>query len=397
MDDIVSVTARGIDRTLREGLALFDEGRYEDALKIFEGALAHFGPNMDLYHWKGVTLRHLGRLREAVEALEQSAAAPKPAGSLYELAALLVEEGVDAERGVGILEELSGQGDLPAREYLAHRAYEEGNFPSVLELTRAERSPEMETQWPDAVECLETLEGIALTETGRLEEARFHLKRVARKSPGCASHMTNLGRIYQLEGRHPRALKSYLRAVELDPDDPVPQINLAHLYDEMGRKDAARNVFQTLYDEFGDDPSVLEEFARFLSRNGDGPRAFRIVEQALTTAADGPERDDLAAFLGWLAMDSGDHPRAIAMWEGLITERPEAFAARHYLAGLMAETGEATRALNLLEDAHRIDPAAARNWCVRPDGQVEACFRRIALEPRFRVVAGLPAEPGATP
>ncbi|MDH5527497.1 MAG: tetratricopeptide repeat protein [Nitrospirota bacterium] len=390
MDDIVSVTQHGIDRALKDGLLLFDDGHYEEALAIFESALERFGPNMDLYHWKGVTLRNLGRLGEAVASLEKSTDAAKPAGSLYELAVLLIEEGVDAARGDGILKELSDQGDLPAREYLAHRAYEDGEFDQVVALTRAERDPEMETQWPDAVECLETLEGIALTEMGQLDEARFHLKRVARKNPGCASHMTNLGRIYQMEERHSRALKCYLRAVELDPDDPVPQINLAHLYDEMGRKDAAKNVFQSLYEAFGTDAAVLEDFARFLAKSGDLKRAFSLVERALQDAVEGPETDDLAAFMGWLAMDAGDHDRAMAIWEGLIASKPEAFAARHYLAGLLSEKGEIPRSLDLLEDAARIDPTAARNWCVRPDGEVEECFKPISGEARFRTVAGLP-------
>lgn len=389
MDDIVSVTQHGIDRALRDGLAHFDEGQYEEALTLFDGALERFGPNMDLYHWKGVTLRHLGRLGEAVAALEKSSDAAKPAGSLYELAVLLIEEGVDAERGDRILTELSDQGDLPAREYLAHRAYEDGAFDQVVALARAARDPETETHWPDAVECLETLEGIALTEMGQLEEARFHLKRVSKKNPGCASHMTNLGRIYQMEKRHSRALKCYLRAVELDPDDPIPQINLAHLYDEMGRADAARNVFQSLFEGFGTDTAVLEDFARFLAKNGDLKRAFALVERAMQDATEGPESDDLAAFMGWLAMDSGDHERAVAIWEGLIDSKPDAFAARHYLAGLLSERGDTGRALDLLEDAHRIDPVAARNWCVRPDGEVEACFAPLSGEERFRAVAGL--------
>jgi Flp pilus assembly protein TadD len=391
MDEIVSVTSRSVDRALQAGLNHFDEGRYEEALGVFEEALARLGSQMDLYHWKGVTLRHLGRLREAIEALEVSARAETPEGSLYELAVLLLEENVDSARGLKILEDLSGQGDLPAREYLAHRAYEEGRFAEVVALARDERPPQADSQWPDSVECLETLEGIALTELGRLDEARFHLKKAARKSPGCASHLTNLGRVYQLEGRYARALKYYMRAIELDPDDPIPRVNLAHLYEEMERLETARAMFRSLYEGFGDDPAVLEDYARFLARHGQLADATRLVEQAL--AEDGEERDDdLAAFLGWLALDAGDSARAREIWEEQIQAHPGAFAARHYLAGLLAQNGETTRALDLLEDAGRIDAVAARNWCVRPDGEVEPCFASIASNPRFQRVAGLDSD-----
>lgn len=392
MDDIVSVTPRGVERALQQGLDHFDEGQFEQALEVFEQALRHFGPNLDLIHWKGITLRHLGRLREAIEALEQSAG-QSSAGSVYELAVLLLEEGLDGERGHRMLSELSEMGDMPAREYLAHRAYEEGRFAEVVELARIPRSADTEEQWPECVECLETLEGIALTELGRLDEARFLLKRAARKHPSCASHMTNLGRVYQLEKRHHRALKSYMRAAELDPDDPIPRLNLAHLYEEMGRNEAAGEMFKRLYFGFDRDPAVLEDYARFLARNGDLDGAVKLVERALQDAEEGEEADDLAAFVGWLANDAGDKERARAIWEAQVAGRSGAFAARHYLAGLLAEEGDHNRALDLLESAHAIDAVATRNWCLRPNGEVEPCFVSMAHLPRFRAVAGL-TEPG---
>jgi tetratricopeptide (TPR) repeat protein len=392
MDEIVSVTSRSVDRALEEGLFHLDEGRYEDALAVFEKALRRLGPQMDLYHWKGIALRHLGRLGEAIRALELSAQAESPEGSVYELAVLLLDENLDPERGTRLLTELSDGGDLPAREYLAHRAYEEGRFADVIALARAPREAEAESQWPDSAEGLETLEGIALTEMGHLDEARFQLKRAARKSPGCASHITNLGRVFQLEQRYARALKYYMQAIELDPDDAIPRINLAHLYEEMGQTERAHTMFRSLYEGFGDDTAVLEDYARFLARHDQLEDAVRLVEQALNDQPEDETDDDLAAFLGWLAMDAGDKPKAREIWEAQVAERPDAFAARHYLAGMLAETGETARALDLLEDAGRIDAAATRHWCVRPDGEVEPCFAAIASHPRFRRVAGLADE-----
>ena len=136
MDEIVSVTSRSVDRALDEGLSHFDEGRYEEALAVFEKALKRLGPQMDLYHWKGIALRHLGRLNEALRALEISAKSESPEGSVYELAVLLCDENLDPPRGKRLLTELSDKGDLPAREYLAHRAYEDGRFADVVELAR---------------------------------------------------------------------------------------------------------------------------------------------------------------------------------------------------------------------------------------------------------------------
>ncbi len=388
MDEIVSVTPRGLDRALQEGLAHFDEERFEEALAVFEGAIGRLGPNMDLYHWKGVTLRQLGRLREAIDALETSAAAASPAGSVYELAVLLLEEDVDSERGAALLDGLSAAGDLPAREYLTHRAYEEGRFADVVTLARAPKDAEQQKQWPDAVECLETLEGIALTELGRLDEARFHLKRAAKNSPGCPSHMTNLGRIYQLEKRYARALKCYMQACEVDPDDPVPRANLAHLHEEMGRLEQAETLFKGLYHGHPGETMMMEDYARFLTRHGRLDEAIQLVERALQDAPEGEPVDDMAAFVGWLAMDAGDRERARAIWEAQVKTKPKAFAARHYLSGLMALEGDSERALTLLESAQELDPVAARNWCNKPGGGIEDCFVSLAENPRFQEIAG---------
>jgi len=390
MDEIVSVSARGIDRALRSGLGHFDSGEYEQALAVFDDAILRYGPDMGLYRWKGVTLRHLGRVNEAIRALEL-AATETTTDSLYELALLLIEENVDPPRGMELLNGLSANGDMPAREYLAHQAYEEGRFGDVVTLARAAQPETARDEWPDCVECLETMEGIALTEMGQLEAARFHQKRASKKNPTCASHLTNLGRVYQLQKRYPRALKCYLSAMETDPDDPIPQINLAHLYEEMGRIDAARNIFQAQYassDPEQPDMAILEDYARFLARHGDLDQAVKLVERTMQQAQ-GEPRDDLAAFLGWLAMDGGDTGRARAIWEEQVTRRPLAFAARHYLAGLYSQEGQTEQALILLEEAHALDPIGTRNWCVRPDGKVETCFENIAAHPRFITVAGL--------
>ncbi|MFQ5508561.1 MAG: tetratricopeptide repeat protein [Leptospirillia bacterium] len=397
MDDVVSVTTRSIERALKEGLACFDDGGYEEALRLFDDALTRFGPNLDLTHWKGITLRHMGRLREAIEALEISGSGNTPEGSLYELAALLIEEGVDAERGVGILETLSDGGDLPAREYLAHRAYEHGHFERVVALSRMARKQETEQNWIDSVECLETLEGIALTEMGQLDEARFHLKKAARRNPGCGTHQTKLGRVFQREKSQARAHHCDLRAIELDTDDPIPQVNLAHLYDEMGRAEASHQVFAAVHQANPQDTGTIEDYARFLSRHGKLDEAVRLIERALQYFPEGDAAEDLSAFLGWLAMDSGDKARARAIWEEQISHRPRAFAARHYLAGMLAETGDTGAALDLLEVAHGIDAVATKNWCVRPDGKVEPCFLSLAADPRFiRITGPDNAGPGST-
>ena len=83
---------------------------------------------------------------------------------------LLQRVALDLPRRGARVEGVGGEKERVDAAPLAQEADEERRLLAELEqargrldIARAERSPEAETQWPDAVECLETLEGIALT------------------------------------------------------------------------------------------------------------------------------------------------------------------------------------------------------------------------------------------
>ncbi|ABK78424.1 TPR repeat protein [Cenarchaeum symbiosum A] len=55
-----------------EGMKLLEEGRFDEALELFEGALRESPDDPDLLNGKGVSLRSLGRYDEANECLARS-------------------------------------------------------------------------------------------------------------------------------------------------------------------------------------------------------------------------------------------------------------------------------------------------------------------------------------
>lgn len=64
MDDIQSLVAKGE--------SLMEDGKYEEALGIFEQALLLNQEDPDLWNSKGVALRSLGRYEEAMECFNKS-------------------------------------------------------------------------------------------------------------------------------------------------------------------------------------------------------------------------------------------------------------------------------------------------------------------------------------
>ena len=61
-----------IDSLVEQGNSLLNEGKFEDALGFFEQALLLDQKNPELWNYKGVTLRSIGRYDEAIECFNKS-------------------------------------------------------------------------------------------------------------------------------------------------------------------------------------------------------------------------------------------------------------------------------------------------------------------------------------
>ena len=61
-----------IDFLVEQGNSLLNEGKFEDALGFFEQALLLDQKNPELWNYKGVALRSIGRYDEAIECFNKS-------------------------------------------------------------------------------------------------------------------------------------------------------------------------------------------------------------------------------------------------------------------------------------------------------------------------------------
>ena len=57
---------------IKSGKQLLDSGNYNDALSFFDQALSDDPTNADLWNYKGIALRSLGRYDEALECYNKS-------------------------------------------------------------------------------------------------------------------------------------------------------------------------------------------------------------------------------------------------------------------------------------------------------------------------------------
>lgn len=61
-----------IEDLVKNGKEFLDSDKYDDALGVFEQALLLNQENPDLWNFKGVALRSLGRYEEAMECFNKS-------------------------------------------------------------------------------------------------------------------------------------------------------------------------------------------------------------------------------------------------------------------------------------------------------------------------------------
>ncbi|HSB50989.1 MAG TPA: tetratricopeptide repeat protein [Nitrosopumilaceae archaeon] len=61
-----------IDTLVKKGNALLSEGKFESALGFFEQALLLDQNNPELWNYKGIALRSIGRYSEAIECFNKS-------------------------------------------------------------------------------------------------------------------------------------------------------------------------------------------------------------------------------------------------------------------------------------------------------------------------------------
>ena len=61
-----------ISDLVKQGQSLMDDGKFDDALGFFEQALLSNQDDPDLWNYKGVALRSLGRYEESMECFNKS-------------------------------------------------------------------------------------------------------------------------------------------------------------------------------------------------------------------------------------------------------------------------------------------------------------------------------------
>jgi tetratricopeptide (TPR) repeat protein len=210
----------------------------------------------------------------------------------------------------------------------------------------------------------------------RYDEAIVELERLVAKHGDYAPAYFDLGNLYYISGQLDRALTSYEKSVELEPESPLYLKNLADLlYSERKDTDRALTLYNSILSLRPDDvqalmvtghlcvtlehfEKALEYYNRVLDIEPWNEEAQQFVDQIRLRTDKVDENMDPEEFYRRCheLINSGNTDAAFAYLETLIAKHPDFSLAHNDLGVLYFQRGDKERCLKCYQKAVELQP-----------------------------------------
>jgi tetratricopeptide (TPR) repeat protein len=277
----------------------------------------------------------------------------------------------DAWYQIGLLDESAGRlrdseaafrksfaanrGDIRGLQAIADHHMARQDAAGFLELFQAElkRDPSninLQTAYADAA-YLAGRYDLAVAEYKAL------LPRVEKDPKKTADMCLRIGEAYRKLGDLPGALPYLERASKLRPENATALHSLAVLYDSLGRRSEARDLYEASLKINGQNAFALNNLASYMLDTGGN------LDQALTYAQrarqQNPDRLEIADTVGQIYLKKGLVDNAIEIFHDLVHRNPKEWQYRYHLGMALLGKGERAKARTELEIALANHPIAA--------------------------------------
>lgn len=266
----------------RQGGALHDQGRLDEAVACYGKAVAMKPDHAHAHNDLGTALQALGKLDAAIDSYRRALACDPPSPYFhFNLANALKDQGRLPEAIASYRDALALKPDFPDAHY---------NLGNVLR---------DQGKVADAIACYgETLSlnpghaqahnnlGWALQSEGRLDDAIRSYEKALALAPAYAATHHNLGTALAGQGRLEEAVAAYRRALALRPDHAHAHNDLGRALDRLGQVDAALASYQRAL-ALEEAPEFKRNFAECI-RDVDFVRVDPEVRRLVTRAISEP-------------------------------------------------------------------------------------------------------------
>ena len=251
------IRAQKADAHFNLGVALVEQGRYQEAEKAFRQAIRFKPKNADAHNNLGVTLNRQRRYQEAEKALRQALKLnPKDANAHSNLGIALWEQGRHQEAEAAFRQALKLNPQLEAARHNLQRAEKlqervdagRAPGPQVAKAPAAKTSGKKEPSPTRVEDAGKEASKASVTPTelqqGRHQEAEAKLREIIRLEPKNADAHNNLGVALNRQGSYQEAEAVLKQAIRLNPEDANAHSNLGIALWEQGHHQEAEAAFR---------------------------------------------------------------------------------------------------------------------------------------------------------
>lgn len=194
--------------------------------------------------------------------------------------------------------------------------------------------------------------GIELATRGWTEEALKEFQKAILLDPDYAPAYDNIANLYAEKGDYLKALEIYIRAIKLDPDNPVLRYNFGCFVSDYAMEIASTEYKLAIEQDF-DFPEAHLNLGISLASQGKISEAIKEFKTANQQNPDDPQSPyELALIL----METGKYPEAVTQLRKAIKKDPEYQAAWLNLSSCYFKQGFYAEAQAALLKAIKLDP-----------------------------------------
>jgi tetratricopeptide (TPR) repeat protein len=339
-----------VSNCFQSALAYHWVGRLDEALRLYEAALARRPRHPEALHYLGLLHYQLGHLDQAIVSIKRSLiASPDRAQAMSDLG--------EVQRSAG---------HLPEAEMSCRRA---------IELR------------PDYVEAHVNL-AVVLFQAGRFADAETEAKAALCLRPMFQPAMQVLADSLREQRQFQRAEVVYRQILDIQPNHAGALTNLGWMLVQNGFLEEGLRFCRQAAQQPANDILALQNLARALVEFGHFDEAMKILEQALHRS---PNVPGLSLLIGIVWSELGELMEARNWLERSLQLDDKLLEARVRIAGLEAECDNHQVALDMLDDILASDPIRVDAIAARAksklalgdtDGAIEAHRAAIALSPQ---------------
>jgi tetratricopeptide (TPR) repeat protein len=196
--------------------------------------------------------------------------------------------------------------------------------------------------------------GLALADTGRIEEAVTECNKAITLAPNSAKAHNNMGNFLAAQEKREEAVKSYVRAISLDAGYAKAYNNLGVVLAEMGRLDGAIVQYLKAVEIQPDYASAHNNLGVALAETG---RLEEAVEHYRTALAARPDQvDEILNNLGGALVSLGRLDEAVVRFRKVLEIRPGHVDGLNNLGSALTLQGKVREAMDYYRKAVRIQP-----------------------------------------